>query len=587
VLSYFAQNTLADFIFMAAVTAVVAGAAALVRRISGKGGRPGPAWPTAVAAVSLAYLICLEPVNFYYIGRNARFLSAQSLLLNAALFSAFAVAVYPAAKLLAVYFRHLAAWGVFRTLQVAAAAAVALSALVLFAPGGLAAEASAAPPPRPNVALIVVDTLRADALSCYGAPLPTPNLDRFAARACRFENAYSCAPQTNRSVMTIFTSQYPTVHKARIDAAPGGDWITLAEALSREGYYCRAIIGNDVLRPALGFNRGFDDYHMVTEPDAFPAFHDTVFNSIYGASVRLLANRPGEERITDLVTRETVDFLDSYEGDRPFFLYAHYLDPHMPYTPPAEFVRGTPELRRRALEKLTRDVEDGYSYEFTEVDVLRALYLGEVAYVDDRLGDVFAAFEGRGLFENTLVIVTADHGEMFREHGFLGHDTHYREVIRVPLLVRAPAGPLASCRWYGGAVSLADLAPTVYAHTGVSAPSDLEGKALGALVAASAGERFVYSETRTFADEPAALHSARFTIIDDREKGRIEFYDREDDPDERLNRYRFDDADDLLGELRRKRLAVAEKAGECAAPATVKLTEEEIFRLKSLAYVKD
>lgn len=290
-----------------------------------------------------------------------------------------------------------------------------------------------------------------------------------------------------------------------------------------------------------------------------------------------------------MVTARTVSFLDGYDYARPFFLYVHYMDPHMPYTPPARYVRGEPALSSAALERLARDADFIDSYNDTPTEVLRTLYLGEVAYVDDRLAEVFAALERHGLYDDTLIVITADHGEMFREHGYLGHNTHYREVIRVPLIVRAPTGPLAEARRYDAAVSLADLAPTVYAFCGVTPPPALEGKDLAGFVAAPSPERFVFSETRTFDDEPKALHSVRYTIIEDREKGRLEIYDRAHDPDEMMNVYLLEPALslELVGRITRTRLTVADKSELGGKAVAYEFDASETQRLKSLGYVGD
>jgi arylsulfatase A-like enzyme len=437
--------------------------------------------------------------------------------------------------------------------------------------------------------VIVVDALRADALSCYGAPLRTPHVDAFAAEGYVFENAFTCAPQTNLSVMSLFTSQYPTVHKARLDTVASPRWETVAEVLSRHGYRCRAVVGNEILRPYLGYDRGFDDYELVFAPGRFAGFELTAFAGLYNRAGQVLSKRGATPAITEWVTRRTLEFLDDYDRAEPFFLYVHYMDPHMPYTPPAKYVRGGRALRERALRKLAADAHLNDTYVRTDTDVLRALYAGEVSYVDDRLAEVFSTLRRRGLLENTFVVITADHGEEFREHGGLGHHTHYREVVRVPLVVKAPAGPLAGKGRYGGAVSLADLAPTIYGFLGVRPPAALEGRDLAALVAAPAEDRFVYSEGNERADEPKALHSCRYTVIEDRDAGSVETYDRAVDPGERRNLYRLERTrpEGSLAALRKKCAAVDAKAATSGEAVKVALAEDEKSKLRALGYLQD
>jgi arylsulfatase A-like enzyme len=241
------------------------------------------------------------------------------------------------------------------------------------------------------------------------------------------------------------------------------------------------------------------------------------------------------------------------------------------------------------LEKLAGDADFVDTYEETEAAVLRELYLGEVSYVDDRLADVFGVLEDRGFLDNTLLIVTADHGEEFREHGGLGHHVHYDEVIHVPLIVKAPTGPLSEAGRYAGTVSLADLAPTVYAYCGVEAPGGLEGVDLASLVGRPEGGRFAYSEGEERSEEPKALRSARYTVIENRDAGRLEVYDRAGDAGEQVNLRRRDAAlsEGLINKLRNKYAAVAAKAAAAGDAEVAPLGDAEKSKLEALGYLGD
>ncbi len=586
-LRYLAQNAVADFIFLVVTAGAVAATITLGRKVLKREFARRAAWVLAMAGVALGYVLVFTPINAALI---THFLTAKSIVFNVGLFLFSVAATYPIYRVARFYLRRGARSGVARVIQAVASTALLFSLVFLFAPRINAASASApTSSTRPNVLIIVIDALRADALSCYGAPLPTPNIDGFAADSYVFENAFSCAPQTNLSVMSLYTSQYPTVHKARLDTVAAPYWKTLAETLSQNGYYCRAIIGNGILRPILGYDRGFDDYYLFHYAELLGGFELTPFAEFYRRGYEILGNRGNVTATTEWITGETVRFLEGYDGSRPFFLYVHYMDPHMPYTPPAKYVKAAPLLKEKALEKLATDADFVDTYEETDPEVLRALYLGEVSYVDDRMGEVLTALAKYKFYGNTFVIITADHGEEFREHGGLGHHTYYREVIRVPLIIKAPRGPFGKKGRYGGAVSLADLAPTVYAFLGIRPPAGLEGRDLASFVAGPAEDRLVYSEGDERADEPKAFHSSRYTVIEDRDVGSIEIYDRADDPGEQRNLYPLEArlSERLLKKLRSKCAAVDVKAARAGDAERVVLAEDEKSKLRALGYLED
>jgi arylsulfatase A-like enzyme len=309
----------------------------------------------------------------------------------------------------------------------------------------------------PNIILYVVDTLRADALGCYGNPsVQTPTMDRLAREGIRFARAYADASWTRASMGTLFTGEYPNTHGAvgRADALRRGI-TTLPMQLRARGYRTAAIIANPNIGSTFGFAEGFTDFvelynshpeHTLVMPAELLATADRVVDA---ASAWLQAHPAG-----------------------PFFLLVFSVDPHAPYTPPAPYdnmydptYRGKVDGSLQSLFELA--VREKVPDE-SDIRHLRALYHGEVTFNDMQLGRLLGELDRARLSENTVVIVTSDHGEEFYEHGGRDHGhTLFEEVIRVPLIIRWP-GRIPRGTVVPEAVQLADLYPTLLRLAGVS-----------------------------------------------------------------------------------------------------------------------
>jgi arylsulfatase A-like enzyme len=320
---------------------------------------------------------------------------------------------------------------------------------------------AAAPPARPSILLIVVDTLRADHLSSYGYARETsPRIARLlAARGMVVEEAYSQAPWTLPSTVSYMTSRYPGEVLGEEMSAyglPAGE-PCLAELLRGLGYETAGFSANPALHAGNGFDRGFATFYT---PPATPD------------SMLLHA---------DELNRRALPWLRAHaRSDRPFFLYLHYLDPHDPYDNP-EVVDGRspffPGYRGALSGRFMHGVYTGrIALQDPEQDHrhLEALYDTEIHYVDARIGELLHAIPEEVLAE-TLVVLTADHGEELQEHGGWKHgQTLYEEQIRVPLVVRWDGRVPAGSR-LAGPVRLLDLAPTLLAAAGDTAPESWQG----------------------------------------------------------------------------------------------------------------
>ncbi|MCE9592628.1 MAG: sulfatase [Planctomycetes bacterium] len=317
---------------------------------------------------------------------------------------------------------------------------------------------------RPNVLLVCVDTLRADRLGAYGYRVhPTsPAIDELAARSLVFENARAAACWTKPSVPSFFTGTYPLQHgvyegSARAlagtvsDVLPD-DAVTLAERFADAGYTTVAFVQNAQLRKGLGFEQGFGDRYVDGAGDARE------------------------------IRWRLVDWLDERgDDDAPFFAYLHLLDAHWPYDIPDEYARkfsaGTSiEPFRGEDSRALRDaLNDGSrKLDAAEAAGLVALYDGAVRSIDDQLAKLFAALERRGLADNTIVCLVADHGEEFLEHGRVGHGHGLWDgLLHVPFILHVPG---ARARRVSTPVALIDLVPTLCAAADVPCRGAVEGR---------------------------------------------------------------------------------------------------------------
>lgn len=297
---------------------------------------------------------------------------------------------------------------------------------------------------RPNVLLLVIDTLRADHLGTYGYERDTsPVMDAFAAENLKFSFAVAPAPWTPNAMASILTGLFTTAHgmnppNSRQEAQKrgiqlNGNLVTLAEVFKALGYETAAVQSNPWLREHYGFSQGFDHY-------------------TYAHRVR--AGKIHEH------ARELLPKLES--SDKPFFLYLHYMDPHNPYNPPGEFhtMFQGPLKERQYPERQTKYI---------------GLYDGEIRYLDTEIGRLFEHLKEMDLYEDLVIAIVADHGEQFLEHGNQGHGYQlFKEETHVPLFLK--------CDDCSGVVdtpvSTIDVFPTLLELAGSPKPKAIQAHSL-------------------------------------------------------------------------------------------------------------
>lgn len=333
-----------------------------------------------------------------------------------------------------------------------------LAAIALAAPA-----CGRSPEHAQSVVFVLVDTLRRDHVGVYGSGTSsTPNIDKIARQGVVFDQAVAASSWTRSSVASMFASRFPTaLDVLDRDDALNEEVVTLAEVMRARGAQTIGVWTNGNASEPFGFAQGFDRW---VRPD-------------------LVNSYPGDFEVptAEGVTRKALEVLDSADKSRPFFLFAHYVDPHDPYFPHPEFP-GTPEPpgkftgSRRDLEAL----DQMHHPDSADTARIRHLYRGAVQYADHWVGELVAGLAARGLDRNTLVVITSDHGEGLWDHGRRGHGFDlYEEMVRVPLVMRWTGlrGPAVGRR-IAAPVSLVDLAPTILATVGAPPEPSFAGRDL-------------------------------------------------------------------------------------------------------------
>lgn len=455
--------------------------------------------------------------------------------------------------------------------------------------------------PFQNMILISIDTLRADHLGSYGYPLDTsPNLDAFAEDSARFEVVISHSPWTTPSHMSLMTSRYPSSHGVNrgfhevdaflTDGSPGfrglaSGAVTLASLLGKAGFRTLAMTGGGPIDASLGFARGFDVY------------------------------RENAMVLTSDLVKDLDEAIDSLDPSVPFFLFLHTFEVHSPYT---QFDFAWPRFEERERgrlldfirwsdpEKLNKELKKYLEAAgLFRPEVTTALYDGDIRSIDGFLGAFFEKLKQAGLFDSTVVVFTSDHGEEFADHfAHRFYDAHcktvYDELIRVPLIMRAP-GMTSAGSVITEQVELVDVAPTILDILDLPVPEDMQGRSLvPALEGGSVGEgRPALSEATCRGPEWKSLRTAdwkyvaAFDVVDGEHSGALgpmlweKLFDLRSDPREKRDVAVAYQEKTL--ELRTTLLALvnalAEQGGRVDDQERVDPDPELIERLRALGYI--
>jgi arylsulfatase A-like enzyme len=428
---------------------------------------------------------------------------------------------------------------------------------------GRAPVAAQRPAPSVNVVLISVDTLRADHLGCYGYDRPTsPTLDQLASEGVLFEDCTAPTSWTLPSHVSMLTGLYPSRHGVN-DFDRAIDVPTLAEMLRARGYSTAAVVNSLWLNQKYGFHHGFDRYLFI---------------------------QPVADREMPTAVRSEAERFLKQIGDRPFFMFLHFYDVHSDYCSLPNYEKQFVDDYSGPADGTTKQLIDASQglVKFDERDAqhLMNLYDAGIRQFDDDLRAFVAILRDRGLLEETIFVLTADHGEEFLEHGGVLHgNTHFEEVLRIPLLLRGPGLP-AGLR-IAEPVSLVDVMPTLLAMLGVGTSEQLDGIDLSPTFRGSGAalpQRFIFAEANLDADNSNtrwAVRQRRFKLHFDTTSGQTRLFDLLEDPGETAD---VSAAEPEMRTMLMERLAEFRKppsAGGRRSP----LTDAEIEKLKSLGYL--
>ena len=390
-----------------------------------------------------------------------------------------------------------------------------------------------------NVVLISMDTTRSDHLSCYGVyKNVTPNIDALAKEGVLYKNMYSPVPLTLPAHSSMLTGTHPPRHGVHdnLKYQLNDSNLTLAEILKNKGFATGAVISAFILDSRFGLDQGFDDYD--------DEFEETLDSHI--------SQRRGSES-----TEHAISWIDKNK-DNPFFLFLHYYDPHAPYDPPEPF-----------KSKIVHP------------------YFAEIAYTDHCIGQVIDRLKTLGLYESTLIVVTADHGEMFGEHDEQTHGYFiYNGNIKVPLIIKVPGiHEATTIEDFAGTV---DIVPTICSLLGIDIPEHVQGKDLSPYYRQnrppSDTEPSLYSEsmlpTKYGGNSLLGLITGGYKYI---QTTRPELYDLINDPTESVNL--------LAGQSQRGRIMqdqlkqILEESVLEEIESSLELDTEAIKKLESLGYL--
>ncbi len=456
--------------------------------------------------------------------------------------------------------------------------------------------------PKPNIILISLDCLRKDHVGCYSnRPDFTPCIDKFSQDGVIFENAFVQIPFTLPSHMSMLTGFYPDVTglvpKDRIltlkevinwrgyQKVLNSNISTLAEVLKKNGYQTIGFASSVWLKGDFGFDRGFDIYQLK------------------GA---------GDFLYAPIINRAVIKWLQNYNPQKgPFFLFLHYYDPHMdsegeiqnslPYYSPEKFRKRfapgadsenwcSPE-GKCATEFLFYLENKGIHLDERKRKHLMALYDSGIAYLDTQLRILFEELKRQKVYDNSLIILTSDHGVEFGEHGKYIHNQTYDENIRVPLMIKFPHG-LYQGRKVDFFVETVDFLPTILDFLKIEDVQKRQGRSFLPLLAGKSSNQkektYIFSRRKTGALR-YCIRNREYKLIFNRKTGEVELYNLREDPGETKN------LKDSLPEKRKElltRLRAFLKENDSLAKKykvqsiSSQISKEEEETLKALGYVR-
>lgn len=437
-------------------------------------------------------------------------------------------------------------------------------------------EPPAVAPARPDVVVVIIDSIRADHMGAWGYDKPTtPRIDEYASKSVLFERAYTTAPWTLPTVATLMTGTHPYVVGIREKQSKVDEHVTtLGELYKANGYRTGAVVSHIYLQPKFGLMQGFD--HL---DDKMVEGHHEIISS------------PG-------VTERALDWVEDQPKDEPIFLVVHYFDPHYDYILHPEIYDQDPDYEGPMesglpVKKMRQVVRQNKGRE-AAVAQLHNLYDSEIRYTDDYVGKLLDGLaESRNIDDNALVVIMGDHGEELAERGnrWIGHTKVVsEEVLHVPLIIRPPGGAHAGRR-VPEPVSFIDLMPTIAHLSGLPLPTDLpiQGEALD-LASSQNYRQQIFAETGRWETWQVVIEGNFKLVVDPTRPSRTpRLYDLEQDPGELKNIAMASPKKviEMLGHITRWR-AELDLAHAGVEPPEVEptLSQQEEEALRAMGYIE-
>jgi len=469
----------------------------------------------------------------------------------------------------------------------------------------VSAMQAAAAPTRPDIVLITLDTTRADHLSVYGYPRKTsPGLERFAAGATLYRHAYAGGDMTLSSHGSMFTGLYPTQHGAHIErsdrSAVSTTVPTLGELLAKAGYRNYASVANSVfLDPMWGFARGFDRWELPKPLAVITPIRHTyqLRMAIYELTRRWLAADAMRQFAPAGHVVSTARDLVAKAGDRPFFLFVNVMEAHRPWTPTGPFRGRFPGydagFDELAIRSFQPEVMSGRrAVTADQMTKLDAAYDGAIANLDDEVGKLLEAFSQEAWYDSSLIIVTADHGELLGDKNLLDHgDGVDGGLTSIPMIVKFPGQ--AAAREVRSPVSHVDVFSTILATAGVPLPGPRPGADLtkgdpggqrDLIVESFPSRVFIHANAARLDRMERAIVRGPWKLIVST-KGRRELYDMDRDPIESRNVAA--DYPEIARGLEESLAAWAAAAEARRPPRNLQKRQQRLMqRLKALGYLQ-
>ncbi len=447
-----------------------------------------------------------------------------------------------------------------------------------------------APPPldRPNVILFTLESLRTDHVGAYGGasttrpeePL-TPTLDALAEEGVVYEDAHSVTSWTLASHASLFTGLYPSVHQTNTAHSTLHDsYVTIAERVAELGYQTAGVISGPYLRRAHNLNQGFESWEDEIAAPGHVQAHGDVTNDLLFAGLRRFIEEQRDEK-------------------RPFFLFSYVWDPHYDFIPPKPYSKMflSPECEPVDVTGFGSTNKVNINSRPGQLAYVLSQYAGEIRWTDEHLREFFQLLKDEGLWENTAILVTADHGEEFFDHGKKGHFNNvYAETVHVPLIVKYPGSKKVGRD--PRLASLVDVLPTIVELAGGQAP-DLGGHSL--LGPPPGPERPIFFELESvwYHRRPGAKETIKrhntwqgirrgdHKLVRNPESNLTELFDVANDPRERedLAAALPEQVTALTAELDSWLAEAKELANRFDRAGSAELSEEELERLRSLGYI--